>query len=367
MPCFDKSGKRKDVSICTCGERTPHKNKLYVIRYKGKWETVGGSYKNAEDRLIQLKSMADDAYLGIMSQRRSNITIKVLIEDHYNPHLEEESRRKGTSTYKYEQSRIGIISKEFGSVFIKEVTVGDINLFLRKYRKRDVSEATIDRLITRLKAIYKFAIDNDFIDKNIMQSIRVTNMTNEIERVLDANEIITLLNECFISINPYIYHIVLSAINTCLRSSNLLKLTPRLYDFKLGLVKLPPQFMKNNKIIRLPLSQRYNDVMHKYVVDNNISDDDYLFSMKCFRGAWKGALSRSDISDFRFHDLRHTGATIMIMSGVNIHIVQQILGHKDVRTTQRYIHYGESEARVAIDKIDSFITHVTQQKYQINE
>jgi integrase len=44
------------------------------------------------------------------------------------------------------------------------------------------------------------------------------------------------------------------------------------------------------------------------------------------------------IADFRFHDLRHTAASWMRMSGADIHTVALALGHKDLRMTMRYSH-----------------------------
>jgi integrase len=59
-----------------------------------------------------------------------------------------------------------------------------------------------------------------------------------------------------------------------------------------------------------------------------------------------------EIVDFRFHDLRHTAASWLRMSGADIHTVAQLLGHKDLRTTARYQHLSPAFLQEAVGKLD---------------
>ena len=59
------------------------------------------------------------------------------------------------------------------------------------------------------------------------------------------------------------------------------------------------------------------------------------------RRAIKSALERAGIEDFKFHDLRHTFASHMIMRGASLKEVQEILGHKTMTMTLRYIHLSQ--------------------------
>jgi integrase len=59
------------------------------------------------------------------------------------------------------------------------------------------------------------------------------------------------------------------------------------------------------------------------------------------------------IADFRFHDLRHTAASWLRMSGADIHTVAQLLGHKDLRMAARYQHLSSSFLTDAVGKLDS--------------
>jgi integrase len=57
--------------------------------------------------------------------------------------------------------------------------------------------------------------------------------------------------------------------------------------------------------------------------------------------AWDTARQKADLTDVRIHDLRHTFASLLINSGRTLYEVQQILGHTQVKTTQRYAHLSQ--------------------------
>src|ERR1044071_6763288 len=59
------------------------------------------------------------------------------------------------------------------------------------------------------------------------------------------------------------------------------------------------------------------------------------------------------IADFRFHDLRHTAASWMRMSGADIHTVAQLLGHKDLRMAARYHHFRPAFLADAVNGFDT--------------
>ena len=70
--------------------------------------------------------------------------------------------------------------------------------------------------------------------------------------------------------------------------------------------------------------------------------------------SFKNACIKANITDFKFHDLRHTVATRMIESGVDIRTVQEQLGHSSVRTTERYTHSTREAKRKAMDILDTY-------------
>jgi site-specific recombinase XerD len=73
-------------------------------------------------------------------------------------------------------------------------------------------------------------------------------------------------------------------------------------------------------------------------------DSPYVFQRKSgekfrkMRTGYENALKRAGLSGVRFHDLRHTFASHLVMGGVDIRTVQELLGHKDISMTMRYSH-----------------------------
>jgi len=66
--------------------------------------------------------------------------------------------------------------------------------------------------------------------------------------------------------------------------------------------------------------------------------------------AWRTAVRKSGLVDFRFHDLRHSAASHLVQSGANLVEIATLLGHKDIRMTQRYAHVHNTHILDVVDR-----------------
>jgi site-specific recombinase XerD len=71
------------------------------------------------------------------------------------------------------------------------------------------------------------------------------------------------------------------------------------------------------------------------------------------------ALKRAGIENFRWHDLRHTFASRLVMAGVDLRTVQELLGHKTQAMTLRYSHLSADHQRDAVQKLNRTPTGTT--------
>ncbi|HZO64502.1 MAG TPA: tyrosine-type recombinase/integrase [Kribbellaceae bacterium] len=70
---------------------------------------------------------------------------------------------------------------------------------------------------------------------------------------------------------------------------------------------------------------------------------------------WKAVLRAAGVRDGRLHDARHTAGTLLIEQGVHIRVVQEILGHTRVTTTERYTHVASPQVRDASERLGAVL------------
>jgi integrase len=116
---------------------------------------------------------------------------------------------------------------------------------------------------------------------------------------------------------------------------------------------------KNGKARNVPLSSAVLEILASlprfencpYVVPNPKTKKPFV----SFYASWDAARKRAGLSDVTVHMLRHTGASQLLKAGASIYTVSRILGHANLRTTQRYAHLSDDALLAAVDAQASVI------------
>ncbi|MDE2010144.1 MAG: site-specific integrase, partial [Candidatus Omnitrophica bacterium] len=108
------------------------------------------------------------------------------------------------------------------------------------------------------------------------------------------------------------------------------------------------RFVPLSNAVRLALRDVPKNPGHDYIFLNPETEK----PLHNIRKSFATALKKAEIQDFKFHDLRHTFASSLVRRGVDLYVVQKLLGHTTPKMTQRYAHLRAGQLKEAIEKID---------------
>jgi integrase len=199
----------------------------------------------------------------------------------------------------------------------------------RDKRLESVSPATCVRDLALLSHVFTVArTDWGIAVSNPIQSIRKPGVSNARTRRLVGDEESRLLDACRKSKNKHLYSMVVLALETACRQSEIVSLTWSEID--LGRSVMERKDSKNGEGRIVPLTKKALSVLP----DRGIGRLYPVFPRK----AWESALSKAGIDDFHFHDLRHEAVSRLFERGLNQFEVAAVSGHKTMQMLKRYTH-----------------------------
>ncbi len=240
---------------------------------------------------------------------------------------------------------------------LKKVTKNDLRSFLAHVQSSGGSVKTVSRKLSALKTIYRFLVRQGMLENNPALTTRTPKQRRHLPAVLSVDEVLKLLNavegEDPISLRDRALLEVLYS--TGMRANECATLTISSLDMASGLVRV---FGKRRKERLVPLGSYAKQYLFNYLlIRSELGNPTHTIVFVNARGgplttrsiqrivekyARKVLPYRDDISP---HTLRHSFATHMLDGGADLRVVQEILGHEQLSTTQIYTHVSIEHLR----------------------
>jgi site-specific recombinase XerD len=253
-------------------------------------------------------------------------------------------------SYHTDELRLKPLLKEFGSMPADQVSVERINVFLATLRAGGASGPTLNRYRSLISNIFTFGVRNGTLVLNPISRVERFREGEGRVRFLDAVEETSLRSAVRAGSSEHEAELDL-ALNTGLRRGEQYGLTWDRVDLERGILtvygKTGRRFVPINSAARAAIEKLWRASNGSKFVCPDRRRDDQVDWRRWFVEACVSA----KVDNFRWHDLRHTFASRLVMSGVDLRSVQELLGHRSILTTQRYAHLSPDHQRANLQKL----------------
>jgi len=233
----------------------------------------------------------------------------------------------------------------------------------RKKKETPRSAATVNRYMAALSHCFTMAVKEwGWMDDNPMRKVTKPQEPRGRVRFLSDSERAALLAACKKSGNPCLYDVVLLALSTGMRKGEIMGLTWGAVDFQRRMITL--EHTKNGERRGVPLVGRVHNALQERSRIRRI-DSPYVFPAPLRYGqepkpidiqnAWRVAVKRANLQDFRFHDLRHSTASYLAMNGASLAEIAAVLGHKTLAMVKRYAHLSDTHTSKVLERMNQAI------------
>lgn len=227
-----------------------------------------------------------------------------------------------------------------------------LNMYIKNLYDKKFTPRSITREIASIKGFFKWLSINDYIKHNPALSIEQPKLPKRLPKVLSMKEITELLSLNMSTLDSAVFELLYAA---GLRVSEL-------SDILLNNIDLNSKFIrcigKGSKERIVPIGTKAVTAIKKYLIDRDYIVKKYNLSTKyCFIKDNGKKLSRQDVYVFIHsigknvnknispHTIRHSFATHLLENGADLRVVQELLGHSDVSTTQLYTHISKKRLK----------------------
>lgn len=248
---------------------------------------------------------------------------------------------------------------------ISAITPETIEFYYQK-RRKEASLATANRELAAIKHIFSWAcgtarklpLGQPYLEKNPARSVWKEAEDNARDEILEPSQFEKLQMHSA----EYLRPINLIAYATGMRWGEIINLTWNKVDLKNGFIRLKGEDTKNGKgrLIPLDLFPGLRELFRELHRVRSLSSPNVFLHgnspILSIKGAFKAACKAAGITNFRFHDFRHTAITNLRRAGVDTLTIMQISGHKTMVCFTRYNSFREADLIAAAQKSNTYLT-----------
>lgn len=248
------------------------------------------------------------------------------------------------------------VRKDLDGVKLKDIS-RKVLAEIAERKAKETSEATANRHMDLIRAILHKAADEwemlEKAPKVFMFSVKTKRI-----RYLTKVEAERLIKHAPEHLKPMIRF----SLATGLRHSNVTQLKWSQIDMALKTAWIHPDEAKAKKAIGVPLNSDAIEVLKKQLGKH----DEFVFAYngksikRANTDAFRHAVKRAGLVDFRWHDLRHTWASWHVQSGTDLHVLQEMGGWESIEMVKRYAHLSTKHLVNYAEKIVSHDTSTSQ-------
>jgi integrase len=289
--------------------------------------------------------------------------------------------KNNKSTWKDDVYRVKVFVKMYGAYLINDITTQDIETYMtavssktvmktdpdtgEKY-KQIISPATRRHYLQVVQRLFNYLSETGlYHKKNPTDNLTVVVPDNTVINPLTDEECRSFIDLCESgAFRGHGGQFLLFALYTGLRASGIYRMKWEDVDIKRKSLRL--QTTKNKRKVTLLLSDSAISILNSLPQGES---RDYVFpsyyggQKKNIRTLWEHAKKQAGIrQSVRFHDLRHTFATLLGESGVDLEVISKMLHHSDISITMKYAHVRNKRLQQGADTVDRVFSVVGKDK-----
>ncbi len=236
---------------------------------------------------------------------------------------------------------------------LRQIIPGDIERYVARRTREGMAPASVNRELTFLRRLFNVAIADGLVDSNPVRAVKFFKENNQRVRFLSDDEETRLQA----SVGEEQWPLVAVAIHTGLRQSEEFHLRWEHVDFATGILTVPrskhggARRVTMNDTVRETLRALPSRLKSPYVFPSATGKTP-LDAKNFLHRVFLPALKAARVEGFRWHDLRHTFASRLVMAGVDLRTVQERMGHKTQAMTLRYSHLSPEHQLDAVQRLN---------------